>query len=624
MTGLKTDLDALPERPGAYLMKDAGGEVLYVGKAVDLRARVKQYWQRDGAGDGRFHIAFLVPQIAEVDVVVTPSEREALILEDTLIKKYQPRYNVKLKDDKTWLSLRLDRTKTWPRITMVRRWKDDGARYFGPYLNQVSAWEVQKLLKRTIPLRTCSEGVFRAHSERPCIEHQMGRCVAPCVGYVTEAEYDALLDEAALLLEGRNKALAKRLEARMHAAADALRYEEAARVRDNMRLIERLAEKQGLHAAPGKQDRDVFGLHREGELAAVALMPVREGRMQDARAFAFRGVAEEDGELLGRLITQLYSPTIPPPAEILTPVDVDEAALRAELLSEVAGRKVVIRRPKRGDAMRLLQIAASNAKVRFQAAHSKAERTQRALFGVRDALRMSDLPRSIEAYDNSNIGGADPVGAMVSFVDGKPNKAGYRVFKIRTVDGSDDYATMREVLGRRVSRALAGEAKWKLPDLVVIDGGRGQLRMAVEACREAGVDVIGIDGRAIEPAVGGPLLRVVSIAKPADGEETDKIYEPGRTNPITFRPHDPALHLLQAARDEAHRFGVKHHRKQRSKRTVKSRLDDVPGIGKVLRQRLLRRFGSVKRLRAATLDDVAAVPGMGRAKAERVLDALAD
>ncbi|MCP4873070.1 MAG: excinuclease ABC subunit UvrC [Proteobacteria bacterium] len=624
MASLRTDLDQLPTGPGTYLMKAEDGEVLYVGKAVDLRARVKQYWQRAGAGDGRFHIGFLVPQIQDVEVVVTPSEREALILEDTLIKKYQPRYNVKLKDDKTWLSLRLKRGKKWPRITMVRRWKDDGAQYFGPYLNQVSAWEVQKLLKRTVPLRTCSDGVFRAHSERPCIEHQMGRCVAPCVGKVTPEEYDALLDEAALLLEGRNKALVRRLEARMQAAAEKLYYEEAARVRDNMRLIERLTEKQGLHAAPGQKDRDVFALHREGDLAAVALMPVREGRMQDARGFSFRSVAEEDDELLGRLITQLYSPTIPPPPEILVPIPVADAALRAELLSELAGRKVVIRQPKRGDAVRLLTIAAKNAEVRFASDHSKAERHQRAMFGLQKVLRLAELPRSIECYDNSNIGGTDPVGAMVSVVDGKPNKAGYRIFKIQTVVGADDYATMKEVLSRRIKRGLTDSARWKLPDLIVIDGGRGQLRMVVEAAREVGADVVDLDGGPIQPPVGGPLLRIISIAKPNDGEETDKLYEPGRSNAISLRAHDPALHLLQAARDEAHRFGVHHHRKLRSKRTVTSALDTIPGIGKTLRTRLLRRFGSVKRIRAATVDDVAAVPGMGRAKAERVLDALAD
>lgn len=622
MGRLRTDLDTLPRLPGAYLMKDGSGEVLYVGKAVDLRARVRQYWQREGAGDGRFHIGFLVPRIVDVEVVVTSSEREALILEDTLIKKYQPRYNVKLKDDKTWLSLRLPTSEPWPRVTLVRRWQDDGARYFGPYLDEINARQVLKLLTRTVPLRTCSDAVMRAHTERPCIEHQMGRCAAPCVGYVDEAGYGDLVDEAALLLEGRNKALARRLKTRMLGAAEALRFEEAARVRDSMKLIERLAEKQTAHDAPGARDRDAFGLHREGELAAVALVPFREGRMQDARAFAFRGVAEQDGELLGRLITQLYSPTIPPPPEILVPVDVDDAALRAELLSEVAGSKVVIRNPKRGEGRRMIELALSNAKVRFGAAHSRAERAERAMFGLKKVLRLATLPRRIECYDNSHVQGTDPVGSMVVFADGRASKKGYRSFRIKHAAPGDDYGAMLEVLGRRLARALAGEQAWTLPDLLVVDGGKGQLAMAVRACREAGVDVIGLDGRPIQPVVGGPILRVVSIAKPGAGEETDKIYEPGRTNALSLRAHDPALQLLQQARDEAHRFGVSHHRKRRKKRTIRSRLDEVPGVGPTLRKRLLRTFGSVKKVREAGVEEIAAVQGVGPKKAAVIVAAL--
>lgn len=618
---LRTDIDSLPTQPGVYLMRDAKEDVLYVGKAVDLRARVRQYFARSG-GDGRFHIEFLVPRIRDVEVVVTRTEREALILEDTLIKKYQPRYNVKLKDDKSWLSVRLNLKEKWPRVTTVRRWRDDGAKYFGPYLNEVNAWEVIKLVKRTVPLRSCNDGVFRAHSERPCIEYQMDRCVGPCAGLASREAYGELVGEAVLLLEGRNKALVRRLEVRMKAAAAALRFEQAARVRDSMRLISKLALKQAAHTAPGKRDSDVFGLHREGELAAVAIVPVREGRMQDARAFTFRGVAEEDDELVGRVIAQLYSATVPPPPEILVPVELADAELRAELLGELAGRKVEIRRPQRGRGRRLLELAHSNAVVRFTSAHSKTERTEQALFGLRKALRMKELPRHIECYDNSNIQGTDPVGSMVTFVDGKPDKAGYRIFKIKTVAGADDYATMREVLSRRMTRAIDGDPKWALPDLVVIDGGRGQLASAVLACQGAGVDVIGIDGQPIEPVVGGPRLRVVSIAKPAADEETDKIYEPGRTNPLALRGHDPSLQLLQAARDEAHRFGVQHHRKLRSKRTIRSALDDVPGIGPTLRKRLLTAFGSVKKLEAATADQIAATPGVGKAKAEAILAAL--
>jgi len=673
---LRTDIDALPTDPGVYLMKDSSTEVLYVGKAVDLRSRVRQYF---AGGDGRFHIEFLVPQISDVEVVVTRTEREALILEDTLIKKYQPRYNVKLKDDKSWLSVRLNTAETWPRVTSVRRWRDDGARYFGPYLNEVNAWEVLKLLKRTVPLRTCSDNVFRAHSERPCIEFQMGRCVAPCVGYVTEEEYDELVGEAALLLEGRNKELGKKLDRRMRTAAEEMRFEEAARIRDSLKLIDRLTEKQTAHGGPGRKDKDVFALRREGELASVALLPVREGRLQDARAFTFRSVAEEDGELLGRLITQLYSRTIPPPPEILTEVEVDEAELRAELLGELAERKVTIRVPKRGEGRRLMDLAARNASVRFQAAHTKQERAEQALFELQDRLRLKELPRRIECYDNSNIQGTDPVGAMVTFKDGAPFKKGYRIFHIKTVEGSDDFATMKEVLGRRFKRGIAGDAGWELPDLVVIDGGRGQLNMVVAACREVGVDVLGPGGTPLsvgalpgdrlsrrqrlnrvakgqdagwwavpeapqdpgasifeaaqaaeekaasaDPDDEPPAIRLVSIAKPREGEETDKIYEPGRSNPVSFRPHSAGLHLLQRLRDEAHRFGVSHHRKRRSKRTLTSQLDEIPGVGPTLRKKLLRHFGSMKRLKTASPEEIAQVRGIGAAKAATIAEALGE
>jgi len=630
MPPLKTDISGLPTQPGAYLFRDSAGEVLYVGKAVDLRARVRQYWGAAG-GDGRFHIGFLVPQVRDIEVVVTATEREALILEDTLIKKYQPRYNVRLKDDKTWLSVRLAVQDKWPRAMLVRKWRDDGARYFGPYLDEVNARKVLKLMTRTVPLRTCSDGVFRAHNKRPCIEFQMGRCSAPCVGYVEEEEYREHVGEALLLLEGKNRELAKRLEARMYAAAEALRYEEAARLRDSVQLIRNLKERQSAQGRPGKTDSDVFALHREGELAVVALMPVRGGLLQDARGFSFQTVAEEDDELLGRLITQLYSDTIPPPPEIVVPLPVADAELRAELLSEVAGRRVRIKVPRRGDRLKLLDIVSRNAKVRFDALHSKAERAERAMFGLQKALRLPTIPRRIEGYDNSNIQGTDPVGSMVVFKDGKPHKAGYRIFKIKTVVGADDYATMREVLGRRFKRGMSGDDGWEWPDLVVIDGGKGQLAMVVAACEDLGIDVVTAEGAQLmdfarragrERRDDRPKLRVVSIAKPREGEPTDKVYEPGRANPVALKSHDPALHLLQAARDEAHRFGVSHHRKQRKKRTLKSGLDAVHGIGPTLRRRLLRTFGSLKRLKQADVEAIAAVPGVGRKKAEAVAAAL--
>ena len=617
---LNTDLDNLPTQPGVYLMKDRAGEVLYVGKAVNLRARVRQYFQRGETGDGRFHVAFLVPRIQDVEVQITATEREALILENTLIKKFQPRYNVKLKDDKTWLSLRLPVSDPWPRVTLVRRWGDDGARYFGPYLDEVNARQVLKLMKRTVPLRTCTDSVFKAHSKRPCIEHQMGRCAGPCAGLIDRDGYEGLVDEAKLLLEGRNKELLKRMTTRMGEDSQALRFESAARVRDSIRLLQRLGERQDAQS-PGRKDRDVFGLFREGELAAVAMVPTRDSRMQDVRAFSFRGLAESDSDLLGRLISQLYNDTVKPPPEILVPVPIEDAELRAELLSDVAGRKVVIRHAQRGEGRRLVEIAQRNAVARFQAAHSKAARAEQAMGDLKKALRMPKLPRSLECYDNSNIQGTNPVGSMVTFRDGRPWKKGYRIFRIKTVVGSDDYATMREVLGRRFKRAMDGAEGWQLPDLLVVDGGRGQLSMVMAACEDLGVRVLGPDGQAMHEGEG-PTLRLVSIAKPREGEPSDKIYEPGRANAVSLRPNSPGLHLLQRARDEAHRFAVSHHRKQRKKRTLTSELDAVEGVGAVLRSRLLRRFGSVTRIKEADLAAIAEVQGVGPARAARILEAL--
>jgi len=296
---LQTNLETLPSRPGVYLLKDADGNVLYVGKAIQLKARVKQYFAAHGKGDGRFHISFLIPQVNQVEVIVTSNEREALVLEDTLIKKFRPRYNVRLKDDKTWESVRLSLAANWPRVSTVRRWKDDGARYYGPFLHGISAKKVVRLLIQAVPLRTCSDSVFRAHSQRPCIEYQMGRCPGPCAGKVSAEDYSAQVRQGQLLLDGKTRELTRELKSKMEEASAELRFEAAADLRDRIRLAERIGAKQAA-AKPGARDSDTFGLHREGELASVAVLPMRGGKMQEARSFTFRGLAEEDPELLGR------------------------------------------------------------------------------------------------------------------------------------------------------------------------------------------------------------------------------------------------------------------------------------------------------------------------------------
>ncbi len=602
---LKTDLTHLPPDPGVYWMKDAAGEVLYVGKAVSLRQRVRQYFQ--GRGDGRTQVPWLVRRVVTVEVQVTSTEREALLLENNLIKKYQPRYNVRLKDDKTWLSVKVSTREAFPKVYLVRKRSADGGRYFGPYLSDIKAREVVGLIQKTFPLRTCTDAVFRAHSERPCLEYQIGNCSGPCAGLISGEGYLGLVNQVLLLLEGKNQEVMQAVKGEMEALAAELRFEEAARLRDRLRSLEKVVEKQRVQSG-GNEDRDLWGYHREGDGVAIALIPVRDGKMQDARAYTFRGVVEEDAEILTRILLQAYEGGPPPPSEVLLPVSLPDGAVVEELLGERAGRRVTVSTPQRGEKTRMVELACRNAQVRLNASDSDEARRERGLAEIQRALSLQEPPRRMECYDMSNISGTHPVGSMVTFLEGAPWKAGYRIFKIKTVVGPDDYASMKEVLSRRFARVEKG---WDLPDLIVIDGGRGQLRMAQEAAREVGVAV--------------PLC---SLAKPDDGEGernpegVDKVFLPGRKNPIVLPSHSRGLHLLQHIRDEAHRFGVHHHRQQRTRSSLTSRVDAVPGVGEERARALLRHFGSWKRLMEAGMEEIAQVEGIGRKTAQKIWEGL--
>ena len=598
--------DAVPTTPGVYLMKDADGDVLYVGKATNLRARVRTYFSGDG--DGRLRIPHLMAKVTALEWVVTGTEKEALILENNLIKKFQPRYNVKLKDDKTWLSVKLTTQETWPRVMLVRRWRKDGARYFGPYLNGLRARSVERLIREAFSLRNCSDGVFRAHNRRPCIQYNMGNCAAPCVDYVTEEEYGDLVRQVIRLLGGRDRALAKELTGEMERAAGELRFEDAAKLRDRIAVTRRIAEQQRVQRA-AKEDRDVFGLHRDGDVVTVAMLPVREGRVEDPQAFTFDQVLEEDGEVLERVTLQLYREGLPAAPELLLPTQLPEPEALAEILGEQAGRRVRIRVPQRGKPAALIQLANENARARHLAAVDRREQIERALIELKKRLHLPQVPRRIECYDISHLGGQDPVASMVVLEDGKPLKKGYRIFGIRSVQQPDDYASMHEVMTRRLARIDKG---WRLPDLLLMDGGKGQLNMALEAAAEAGLEV-----------------SIASLAKPDAGEleanpsATDKVYIPGRKNPVKLSGHSPGLQMLQRVRDEAHRFAVQHQRRKRRKRTLTSELDSIQGIGPGRRRALLRHFGSLKKLKAATVDQVAGVPGIGPRLARLIMDQLA-
>ncbi len=604
---LETMPPGVPTTPGVYLMRDARDVVLYVGKANNLRARVRSYFQSEG--DGRLRIPHLMARVTALEWVVTGNEKEALILENNLIKKFQPRYNVKLKDDKTWLSVKLTTRSTWARVMLVRRWREDGDRYFGPYLNGLRARSVERLIREAFQLRNCTDGVFRAHNKRPCIQFNMGNCTAPCVGYVTEEEYADQVRQVIRLLEGRDRGMVRELTTRMEAAAAELRFEDAARLRDRIGVVRRLAEQQRVQRAAG-EDRDVFGLYRDGDVVTVAMLPVRDGRVEDPQAFTFHEVLEEDGEVLERVALQLYREGLPAAPELLVPARPPEPDALAEILGEQAGRKVRIRVAQRGKPLALLQLANENARSRHQAAVDRREQVERGLIELRKRLHLPDVPHRIECYDISHLSGQDTVASMVVLEDGKPLKKGYRLFGIRGLERPDDYAAMSQVMARRLARVDRG---WRLPDLLLMDGGKGQLNMAVEAARAAGLQV-----------------PIASLAKPDAGEleanpdATDKVYLPGRKNPVKLPAHSPGLLLLQRVRDEAHRFAVQHQRKKRKKRTLSSELDSIQGVGPGRRRALLRHFGSLKRLRQASADEVAAVPGIGPRLARVIVDQLAD
>ncbi len=596
----------LPTGPGVYLMKDRHGEVLYVGKAVNLRARVRSYFA--GGDDGRPRIPHLMARVADVEVVVTGSEREALIVESTLIRKFQPRFNVLLKDDKTWLSVRIDEREAWPRVRLVRRWRDDGARYFGPYFNGVRAREVERLIRSAFRLRTCTDAVFRQHNRRPCIQYNMGNCVAPCVGYVDEPTYAGLVREVTALLGGDNRALIRDLTARMQRAAEELRFEEAAALRDRIRTAEKVAEKQRVQRAAG-DDQDVWGLHRVGDVVTVALLPVRGGQVEDPQAFTFHGVLEDDEAVLEQVVLQLLGKGVAPAPEVLLPASLRDVDTVAELLGEAAGRRVRVHVPQRGAKVQLVQLANHNARTRHAAAATRRELLERGTLELKERLHLRELPRRIECFDISHLGGHDTVASMVVLEDGEPRKRGYRSFTVRDLDQPDDYAAMRQVMERRLRRVEQG---WRLPDLLLVDGGKGQLNAARAAAADVGLEV--------------PLA---ALAKPDAGElerqpdATDKVFLPGRKNPVRLSPHAPALHLLQRVRDEAHRFAVSHQRRRRKRRTLTSALDDIPGVGPARRKALLRHFGSVRAVRDAEAHEIAEVDGVGEALAEAIREHLA-
>jgi excinuclease ABC subunit C len=603
---LASRLPRVSTGPGVYLLKNAQGRVIYVGKAKNLRARVRTYLR---GGDERSQVRFLLGHLAEFETLVTANEKEALILENNLIKQYKPRYNIRLKDDKSYVSVKVTVQDAWPRVLVTRRIVRDGSRYLGPFHDAGAVRDALDTVRKVFPLRTCSDTVFRNRS-RPCIEYDIKRCLAPCVLPVDRAAYEEHLREALLLIEGRSREVAAMLAERMQAAAAAERYEEAARLRDRIQAIERTQERQQVLTHWGS-DQDVFGLYREGDAVEAQVLFVRDGRLMGHRSWGFDACELDEGAIVEALLTQFYqAQSNPPPAEILLPVAIEDAAVRAEYLSERRGRRVHVVAPRRGDKRRLVELAASNAKQAFAARRSAAAQAAEQVAALGRRLRLPEPPHRMECVDIATFQGRETVGALVCFRDGVAWKDGYRRYRIKTVDGTDDFAAVREVLQRR----FVGEPAER-PDLLVIDGGAGQLGVARSALADLGVEDVAVVGLAKERVVRDAAAAAI-VRRP------ERVFVPGRKNPIVLRPNSGALFVLQRLRDEAHRFANEYHRRMRAKAQLASPLDDVPGVGPILKRRLLRRFGSLEGIRRAGATGLIEVAGVGGGLADAILERL--
>jgi len=600
--------DKTPPRPGVYLFKDKRGKVLYVGKAKSLRERVRSYVR---GGDGRYQVRFLMERAWDLETLVTVSETEALILENNLIKQYKPRYNINLKDDKTYLSVKVTTKSAWPRILVTRKIERDGNLYLGPYGSASGIRETLEVARKIFPLRTCSDTVFRNRS-RPCLEYQIKRCLGPCVLPVDRGEYEGQLRGAVQLLEGKTDSLLGELRGEMDAASLSERFEDAARLRDRIEAIAKIAEKQKalIH---GGGDRDVFGFYREGGYIEAQVLLVRAGKLVGNNGYQFEDFEFPDEEVLSSLVGRFYEGGRFIPEEVLLPAAFEGMDAAAEYLMRLRGSKVTVFAPQRGDKRRLVEMALDNAEHAFRERNDETARRERMLDELQKKLGLASSPKRIECFDISHVSGEAVVASMVVFDEGEPDKNSYRRYRLKGVQRNDDFAAMKEVLSRRLVR---GKAEGGLPDLLLVDGGRGQLAMAVEAVRELGIEGVELASIAKD-----------RVAADVHGENLEhseeRFFRPGRANAVVLRRNSNALFLLQQIRDEAHRFAITFHRELRAKRRLRSVLDNIEGVGPAKRRALLSAFGSVKRLALASSEELAAVAGIGPVLAEKVKVALA-
>ena len=609
---LQATLAKLPTKPGIYLLKDDRGRVLYVGKAQNLRNRVRQYWQQSRAAQP-LRIESAMDRVADVEYTVVDTVSEALLLEATLVKRHQPRFNVRLKDDKSYPYIKVTLADDFPRIERTRKLPNDGSRYFGPYASASSVDEAMNLIRRLFPFRTCTIEIKdgKRALARPCLLYHIKRCQGPCIEAISKDDYRADIEQVMLFLEGKQELVVRRLRQEMAQASESLDYERAADMRDKLRAVERTMESQKM-AGFAKTELDVLGYARQGGGAAVQLFAIRDGTTIARDVFLLENVGDSpDDEALSAFIKQYYAAASSIPPRILVPHKPAESDELALFLESRRGHKVSLSVPQRGDGRALMDLAARNAAetlAREQARWLADEgKTLAALEELAGALGLGAPPLRIECYDISTIQGTNTVGSMVVFEEGRPRTGEYRRFRVKTVIGTDDYASHREVLRRRFYRALeaeegvAEELRWRLPDLVVIDGGLGQVNAA----------------RGVLDSLGLQDMPVIGLAK-----EREEVFLPGVGQPFILPANSQALYLLQRLRDEAHRFAITYHRKLRAKGQTKSVLDELPGVGPARKRALLRVFGSARQMRSATIDEIASVPGISRSLAEKIHEGL--
>jgi len=612
---IEEQLKRLPTSPGVYLMKAPDGTILYIGKAANLRSRVRSYFR--ASGDGRYAVRFLAKKTTFIDYIVTGSEKEALFLEDTLLKKHKPKYNIRLKDSKTYVSIKISLADKFPRILITRQIKKDGSRYFGPYVSANAVRAMVKMIRKVFPLCVRSSARLK-NTKRPCLDYQLGLCSAPGAGMINEADYRAIVEGAILFLSGRNSELLKNLKKEMNEASAALDYEKAAIIRDRILAIESMLETQKVVSHRGAE-RDVFAMARGPETLVMQVLFVRGGRLVNSLDYSFTDCGLSDSEIISSFLAQFYKAGRIIPKEILIEKRPDDSAFIEQWLSEKAGRRVKIIVPRRGEKYKLLKMAKENADESLEKKRVKSSEQMAALEELAKRLRMKAIPRWIEAFDISNTSGSLGVGAMVSFREGEPDKAGYRLFRIKGVTGQDDFAMMEEVMRRRYAHA----DEEQMPDLVLLDGGKGQLGVAMRVM--AG---LGLHGSIALAALAKERPEDFKSSKRAEkaqdlqnkksAKKSERIFLPGAKDAIILRQGSRADMLLCRIRDEVHRTAIGYQRKLRNKKMFDSPLDGIRGIGERRKKTLLNSFGSLKKLIEAPLEEICGAPGITREMARAI------